>query len=193
MKNTERIFVYFIGFLIGLLMVSVILMRRANREAAAIADPWAHHIEAAEALAAEPLPPEVEPAILKGSLLGFGYLPATGSPRERVWIMNFEDSYPYVRIVQDLQSGTLRYMAADQIQLKLAPGVDVAELSPLLDTLGLRLRNFNRKHGLVVLGVLNTSLEAVPQTLSALEPWADLIERAEPDTIRFREKPRPEI
>ncbi|NCG09258.1 MAG: hypothetical protein GWO81_06785 [Verrucomicrobia bacterium] len=189
MKNTERIFVYFIGFLIGLLMVTAILMRRAAREEAAIADPWAHHIEAAAAVAAEPLPPEVEPAMLKGTLLGFGQLPASGTPRERVWIMNFEDSYPYVRIVQELQSGTLHYMAADQIKLKLAPGVDVAELSPLLDTLGLRLRNFNRKHGVVVLGVLNTSLEAVPQTLAALEPWAELIERAEPDTIRFRQRP----
>lgn len=189
MKNTERIFVYFIGFLIGLLMVSAILMRRAARKEAAIADPWAHHIKAAAAVAAEPLPPEVEPAILKGAIMSFGHLPANETPRERIWIMNFKDSYPYVRIVQDLQSGTLHYMAADQIKIKLAPGIDVAALSPLLDTLGLRLRNFNRKHGIVVLGVLNTSIEAVPQTLEALKPWAELIERAEPDTIRFRQRP----
>ena len=45
---------------------------------------------------------------------------------------------------------------------------------------GLRLRNFNRKHGVVVLGVLNTGMEAVPQTFAALEPWAELIELAEP-------------
>lgn len=186
MKNTERIFVYFIGFLIGLLIVSTILMRRAAREEAAITDPWAHHMEAAAAVAAKPLPPEVEPAMLKGSVMSFGYLPTDEPYRERVWIMNFDDSYPYVRIVQNLQSGILEYMAADQIKIKLAPGIDVAELSPLLDTLGLRLRNFNRKHGIVVLGVLNTSIKAVPQTLDALEPWAELIERAEPDTIRFR-------
>ena len=75
--------------------------------------------------------------------------------RERVWILSFVDSYP-LRIVEDQLSGELSYMAADQLQIKLADGVDVAELSPALDALGLRLRNFNRKYNRVVVGVLHT-------------------------------------
>lgn len=189
MKNTERFFVFFVGFMIGLAIVTLILMRRAAREDAVVADPWAFHLEAAAAVDAEPLPREVEPAMLKGRVLRFGYLPAEGNPRERVWIINFDDSYPYVRIVEDLKSGSLYYMAADQVKVGLAEGVDVTALSPALEALGLRLRNFNRKHRVVVLGVLNTGLEAVPQTLAALEPWAELIELAEPDYIHFRKLP----
>lgn len=187
MKHTERYFVFFVGFMIGLAIVSLILMRRAAREDAVIADPWTHHLESAAAVAAEPLPPQVEPAMLKGKVLQYGYVPVEGDARQRVWILRFEDSYPYVRIVEDLKNGSLQYMAADQIQLKLMDGVDVAALSPALEQLGLRLRNFNRKHGVVVLGVLHTGMEAVPQTLAALEPWAELIELAEPDYIQFRE------
>jgi hypothetical protein len=77
-------------------------------------------------------------------------------------------------------------MAADQIQVELAEGVDVTDLSPMLDALQLRLRNFNRKHDSVVLGVLHQGLDAVPDTLKALEPWALLIKSAQPDTLRFR-------
>ncbi|CAI8331055.1 MAG: Uncharacterised protein [Opitutia bacterium UBA7350] len=187
MKNSERIFIYFIGFLMGLLMVSAILMRRAARDDVVVADPWGYHINNAATANAEHLPIKVQPAMLVGKILRFGYLPNVNHPQERIWILSFDDSYPYVRIVENLESGKLRYMAADQIQIKLADGVDVAELSPALEALGLRLRNFNRKHNLVVTGVLNTSLQAVPDTISALEPWASLIEHAGPDLIRFRE------
>jgi hypothetical protein len=188
MKNSDRIFVFFVGFLIGLGIVSAILMRRSAREEAATVDPWTRHLEAAAAAQFEPLPPEVQPAMVRGHVIRFGYLPNPEDPRERAWIMNFDDSYPYVRIVENLQDGTLRYMAADQIKVKLAEGIDVAELSPALDSLGIRLRNFNRKHGIVVVGVLDTELEAIPRTIAALEPWAELIESAEPDTIRFRQQ-----
>lgn len=187
MKNSERIFVYFIGFLIGLLMVSAILMRRAARETAVVADPWAYHLKNAATADAEPLPSQVEPAMLLGTVLRFGYQPDATEARERVWILSFDDSYPYVRIVEDQVSGELTYMAADQLQIKLADGVDVAELSPALDALGLRLRNFNRKYNRVVVGVLHTGLQAVPDTIVALEPWSALIEKAEPDYIQFRE------
>ena len=187
MKNTERLFVFFVGFMIGLAIVSLILMRRAAREDAAVTDPWAFHLKAAAAVEAEPLPQAVEPAMLKGRVLRFGYLPGQEAASERVWIINFDDSYPYVRIVEDLKSESLYYMAADQVKIELAEGVDVAALSPALEALGLRLRNFNRKHGVVVVGVLNTGLEAVPQTLAALEQWAELIELAEPDYLQFRQ------
>jgi hypothetical protein len=77
-------------------------------------------------------------------------------------------------------------MAADQISIHLAEGVDVTKLKPMLDELGLRLRMFNRKEDLAVIGVLNTQIDAVPTTLEALQPWSDLFESAEADLLRFQ-------
>ena len=77
-------------------------------------------------------------------------------------------------------------MAADQISIYLNEGVDVTELKPMLDELGLRLRMFNRKEGLAVIGLLNTQIDAVPSTIEALQPWSDLFESVEADMLRFK-------
>lgn len=187
MKNSERVSVYFVGFIIGMVIVSMLLARRA-RKSEHVADPWYAHHEQVEAAGAEPLPTGVEPSILAGDVLRFGYLPSAGEPKERVWLLNFRKSYPYVRVVEDLETGELRYMAADQIRVRLAEGVDVTALKPMLDQLQLRLRMFNRKEGLVVLGVLNTQIDAVPATLVAIEPWQDQFVSAGPDWIEFKEE-----
>lgn len=185
MKTNERLSVYFIGFIIGMILVSMIMLRRSAREEAAV-DPWMAHNEAVATAGVEPLPETVEPAMLKGQVLRFGHLPNKESAKERIWLLNFKESYPYVRVVESITSGELRYMAADQIKITLADGVDVAELSPLLDATKLRLRNFNRKHGVVVLGVLSTEIDGVPATLEAIEPWSAFFKTAEPDLIEFR-------
>ena len=187
MKNNERLSVYFIGFILGMVMVSFIMMRRAAREQAA-EDPWMMHHEAVEAAGVEPLPDRVEAVMLQGQVLRFGYLPNAEAARERVWLLNFKESYPYVRVVENLDTGALSYMAADQIKIILAEGVDVAALAPMLDTLHLRLRNFNRKHRVVVLGVLNADIDAVPATLNAIHPWGRFFEFAGPDLLEFRDR-----
>ena len=124
--------------------------------------------------------------MFNGKILRFGYLPGEAAATERVWLLNFKESYPYVRVVEDLKTGALRYMAADQIKITLADGVDVTDLAPMLDETQLRLRNFNRKHGVVVLGVVSTEIDGVPATLEAIQPWSKFFESAGPDTIEFR-------
>jgi len=186
MKNSDRIVVYLVGFILGMLLVSWILSRRAEREEAAV-DPWvAHNSEAVAAGDAEPLPAGMPASIHKGRIIDFGYLPDAEAPAERVWLLNFEKSYPYVRVVEDLSSGEFRYMAADQICIELGEGVDVTELKPMLDALGLRLRMFNRKERLAVVGVLHTRIDAVPATIEAVRPWGELFVAAEPDLLRFQ-------
>ncbi|WP_146209211.1 hypothetical protein [Coraliomargarita sinensis] len=177
--------VYFTGFLMGLILVSLIMSRRAARDQAKV-DPWLEHNAAMLDAGAEPLPKKVPGSIQKGLIIDYGELPAEGEPVHRVWLLRFEGSYPNVRIVEDIASGELRYMAADQIKLRLAKDVDVTELKPMLDELGLRLRMFNRKEKIAVLGVLHTGISAVPDTIQAIEPWSDLIERVEPDWILFK-------
>lgn len=185
MTNVDRFKVYGLGFVFGIVLVSLIMGRRASQEEQAV-DPWYDHRAQAEASGAEPLPEGVEVSLLKGEVLRFGYLPTEDAPVERVWLLNFRKSYPYVRVVETLADGTLGYMAADQVKVTLAEGVDVTDVKPMIDTLGVRLRMFNRKERAVVLGVLHTGIDAVPDTLEAMAPWGELFSEAGPDWIRFR-------
>lgn len=185
MSKMDRIIVYIVGFGLGTLMVSFLLARRAAKEEAT-ADPWVAHNTAMVEAGAESLPAAVPESMKVGRILDFGYLPDEATAQEKIWLLNFEDSYPYVRIVQDLVSGELTYMTADQVSVHLADGVDVTALKPLLDELGLRLRMFNRKDQLAVVGVLHTGIAAVPETIQALAPWAELTRSVEPDYIQFK-------
>ncbi|WPJ97423.1 hypothetical protein SH580_06830 [Coraliomargarita algicola] len=188
MKTSDRIIVYGVGFLIGMLLVSMLLSRRTQREEAAV-DPWVAHNAEMVAAGAEPLPSAMPAAIHQGQIIDFGYLPNAEQPEQRVWLLNFEESYPYVRAVESVASGEFSFMAADQICIYLAQGVDVTELKPMLDELGLRLRMFNRKESIAVIGVLNTQIDAVPATIAAVQPWSDLFVSAQADVLRFKGKP----
>lgn len=187
MKNSDRMVVYFAGFVLGMFLVSFIMLRRAAKEDAAT-DPWVEHNAAMVESGAELLPASVPEALTKGRIIGFGFLPDTEQAEERVWLLNFDESYPFVRIVETLETGALRYMAADQIKIILAEGQDVAELKPMLDALNLRMRMFNRKEGLAVVGVLHTGIDAVPETLAAIQPWSENFDRAEPDWMLIKDQ-----
>lgn len=183
--GNNRIVVYFGGFLLGMILVSLIMSRRAAREQGRV-DPWLEHNEEMVEAGAEPLPQQVPSSIREGRIIDYGMLPDEAEPRERVWLLNFDESYPYVRVIQNITTGELSYMAADQIKIVLAEEVDVTELKPMLDQLGLRLRMFNRKEKIAVVGVLHTGISSVPDTLAAIHPWSELFEKAEPDWILFK-------
>lgn len=185
MNSTKRILVYLGGFLIGMMLVSMIINRRAT-QGEVRPDPWLEHNQQMIDAGAEPLPEAVPSSISEGLVIDFGYLPSEESAKEAVWLLTFEESYPYVRVVKDLDTGGLSYMAADQISIRLAEGVDVTDLKPMLDELELRLRMFNRKEKLVIVGVVSTHLDAVPATIQLLQPWAKLFSSVGPDYIRFQ-------
>jgi hypothetical protein len=185
MQGNQRIAVYFVGFLLGMLLVSGLMTRRAAREQAR-ADPWVGHNAAMIEAGAAPLPAAVAGPMAQGRMIDYGTLPGAGDPQERVWLLQFEKSYPNVRVLQEVGSGELHYMAADQVVVELAPGVDVTALKPMLDQLGLRLRMFNRKERIAVVGVLHTGIAAVPDTLEAMAPWDEMFVRSEPDWILFK-------
>lgn len=183
--GSHRIITYFAGFLIGMMLVSLIMSRRAAREQAK-ADPWKTHNLEMVAAGAAPIPEGAPGPIKNGLILDYGLLPDQADATERVWLLKFEESYPYVRVVENIADGKLGYMAADQIKITLTEDVDVTELKPMLDQLGLRLRMFNRKEKIAVVGVLHTGISAVPDTLAAIEPWTELFDNAEPDWILFK-------
>ncbi len=184
-RNGDRIMVYFAGFLIGMMLVSLILSRRAARERAQN-DPWMEHNAAMVEAGVAPLPESAPEIMRHGRILDYGLLPDEDNPEERVWLLNFDESYPFVRVVEDMATEELGFMAADQITIQLADGIDVTQLKPMLDELGLRLRMFNRKEQVAVVGVLHTGISAVPDTLTAIQPWSEKFEKAEPDWILFK-------
>lgn len=187
MKNGDRVTVYLVGFVLGTLLVSLILSRRAAKETQP-PERWVLEQQAGLSLEeGEALPEGVPDFIREGTLLGFGYLPEGGAePEERVWLLNFDKSYPYVRVVQNIETGSVNYMAADQILIQLKAGVDVTELKPMLDALDIRLRMFNRSERIAVVGVLGTALDGVAATVEAVQPYAALFELAEPDWLLFK-------
>jgi hypothetical protein len=189
MKTKERIFIYVIGVAIGMVLVSVLISRRSEKAKQAV-DPWVlHNRDVIDAGAAEPLPSKLPDVLQAGMILDFGYLPSGSEvPQARVWLMNFKDSYPYVRVVEQLSDGAIEYMAADQILIVLKPGIDVTELKPILDTLGLRVRMFNRKEHILVVGVISTEIDAVDQTIELLRPWSEKYSSISPDFIRLQPK-----
>ena len=185
MGKTDRIVIYIVGFVLGSLMVSMLMKRRAYKEETRI-DPWVTHNAVAVEAGAEPLPESIPAVMQVGKILNFGYLPNADEPQFKVWHLNFAESYPYVRVEEDLSTGEFSYMAADQILIELADGVDVTALKPMLDHLELRLRMFNRKDQIAVVGVLSTEIDAVPATIEALQPYVELFHAVGPDAIELK-------
>ena len=62
----------------------------------------------------------------------------------------------------------------------------ITALKPMLDELGLRLRMFNRKDQIAVIGVLSTQIDAVPATIEAVQPYSELFRAVGPDVIEFK-------
>jgi len=62
----------------------------------------------------------------------------------------------------------------------------VTALLPMLEALELRLRMFNRKDQIAVVGVLSTQIDAVPATIEALQPYSELFRSVGPDMIEFK-------
>lgn len=65
MKTSERFTVYIVGFLVGMVIVSMMMARRAAKRDQAI-DPWHQHHEQVQAAGVEPLPEGVQAAMLEG-------------------------------------------------------------------------------------------------------------------------------
>ena len=105
---------------------------------------------------------------------------------ERIWLLQFKKSYPYIRIVEDLETGLIEIMAADQIMLYLNDGVDVTDLKEELDAHNLKVRMFNRNQNIVVVGVLNKGVDAVPMTLNLVSNWSEWVLQAVPDYIQVQ-------
>ena len=188
MKKIDRIMVYLVGFGLGTLLVSTLMFRRAEMSQNRT-DPWIEHNQAMLAAGAESLPKGVPAALLKGRMIDFGHLPEGSHPVKKVWLLNFKESYPYVRVTQIIADGSFQYMTADQIVIDLADGVEVTRLKPVLDSLNLRVRMFNRKDQKVVVGVLHTGISAVPDTINALRAANDTalaLCRIHPDWIQFK-------
>jgi len=186
MKQKDRFYIFGIGVLLGCVLVSLMMNRReASREMAR--ESWSHvPAESAGADGVPALPEELAEAMRAGKVLYF----EEAGDGSKVWVLGFTDSYPYVRVVEDSETGSLRYMAADQVVVELADGVDVSAMRSVARDLRVNVRMFNRRENRVVIGTVVSGAQAVPETIAALEPYADLYKSAQPDYILFRDNER---
>tara|TARA_B100001093_G_scaffold289463_1_gene276462 strand:+ start:681 stop:1232 length:552 start_codon:yes stop_codon:yes gene_type:complete len=183
MKQTDRIVVYIIGFVIGTLLVSAYLNNRQTEASKLEAEritqsQWPDEVK--------PLPESVPTAFLKGELMDFGLIENRDQESVYIWILEFSKSYPYVRISHNLKSDEIEIMAADQVIIHTREDIDITVLKPELDKLGLKVRMFNRSKNMMVIGVLNRDLNTIPETLEAIKPWSHLYRSASADYISVR-------
>ena len=183
MKQTDRIVVYIMGFVIGTLLVSVYLNNRQNNASLLEAErmsysQWPEHVR--------PFPETVPSAFLKGALIDYGLIGNNEQEAVYIWILEFSKSYPYVCISQKLNSGEIEIKAADQVIIHTREDIDITMLKPELDKLGLKVRMFNRSRNMMVIEVLNRDLNAISETLEAIKPWSHLYTSATADYISVR-------
>ena len=179
MKQTDRILIYIVGFTIGSLLIFTYLRNKNIERKLSIES----RIDDSGSISDYQFPDALPSVFRKGIILTSGELLNHNNQREIIWILEYSDSYPFVRIVYNLDMGTLEIMAADQILLHLNKGVDVTRLSSTLKELGLFVRMFNRSESILVVSVLNMGLHGVPETIEAFRPATHLIKSIKPDYI----------
>lgn len=179
MKLWDRILIYGIGFAIGTTVLSFYWQFKSAR--ADLAEQTYQQYVGNESQL--PFPKSLPEVFRQGQVLVSGSITNTEGEGENVWIVEYKKSYPFVRIVENPVRGSVEIMAADQVLLYLHAGVDVTDLQPALNSIGLRVRMFNRDEQVMVVSVLDNALNAVPKTLEALEPWSDLLKSSTPDYI----------
>tara|TARA_X000000368_G_scaffold12908_1_gene10406 strand:+ start:122 stop:676 length:555 start_codon:yes stop_codon:yes gene_type:complete len=179
MKQTDRILIFVIGFTIGSLLIYTYLRNKTIERDLTIE----RRIDDSMTSSHYKFPDALPSVFRTGVVLASGELLNSEKQREIIWILEYSDSYPFVRIVHNLDMSTLDIMAADQILLHLNDGVDVTELSSRLKELGLFVRMFNRSEGILVVSVLNMGLRGVPETIEALMHADSLIKIIQPDYI----------
>jgi hypothetical protein len=180
MKQTDRIVIYVVGFALGTLLVSTYFQFKERQQIQEESE-----TVFSNARLPNPLPDSVPAVFSKGSLIDYVEI-QTDLRSERIWLLQFKKSYPFVRIVQDRVDGSLKIMAADQILVHLNEGTDVTDLKEQLATHNLKVRMFNRNENIVVIGVLNRGFDAVPQTLELVSSWTHWVQSAVPDYIEVR-------
>ena len=100
--------------------------------------------------------------------------------------MEYSNNYPFVRISRNLNDDTIQFMAADQFILKVKDNYKITDFKPILDSLNLRVRTFNKNENILVVEVFNRNLDAFHKTLQELEDWKYMLDYVRPDYIEVK-------
>jgi hypothetical protein len=184
LSDKERVTTFLIGILFGCLIVAGLLERRNQRKAS--------HEEISNAPVpewAQPLPEGLPIALRRGRIKEFKENEGT---KARSWLVEYEDNYPFVLIEEDPANDptTLKYTAADRIITTPKPSTTYKDYQDQLIQLQLQPREHFKKKGIIIVGILDPTIDKLPATLETLQKHP-LIQSASLDHIEVRKEERP--
>ena len=169
----SRVYVFFLGFLISTILITLYLdFKSSSKE---------DKINELVTKDHEPFPEKVPDVLKSGRCIDAGFI-----ENEYVWIMEYSNNYPFVRISRNLDDDTIQFMAADQFILKVKDNYKITDFKPILDSLNLRVRTFNKNENILVVEVFNRNLDAFHKTLQELEDWKYMLDYVRPDYIEVK-------
>tara|TARA_B100001093_G_C26762693_1_gene986461 strand:+ start:879 stop:1445 length:567 start_codon:yes stop_codon:yes gene_type:complete len=186
MKQTKRLQVFGIGFVLGCLVVSLIIGgKKAEKDAVekALQTPQ-NQTESGEY--SEPIPINSPKPILAGRIQEFKKEVLENGFERRSWLLKFNHNYTWVQMDQfDTDEGIrYRYIAADQIQVKVKEGSDSRAFRESLDPSMFHYREYHKKPKLYVVGINHPHIDSVSLALIKIKenPY---VTWAESDKILF--------
>lgn len=182
MKQTDRIVIFIVGFVLGTLLISSIMKNKAYK----ISRTNEVNANLFEDFNEFGLPDDFPEILKKGKLIDSRKLVNDRNESVIVSIFEYNNSYPFVRVTYNINNDKMEIMAADQVVIRLKNGKDVTDLAQILNEYGLFVRMFNRSENIVVISVFGDRINAIDNTINSLSVYNDVIDCIEPDYIKIR-------
>ncbi len=198
---TEKMTVYFVGVMLGILLLVLInRWRHAGRD-----DDDAHRnavsgmIETMITASGLRNLPEASPAYLRQSELA-GYImtqPDAEGRHQYIWVLRVAEGHPWIRVVEELELAgeaeptSLSYtvMTADEVLVRPVAGLDRRRMEQRLAAMGYELRTYLAGESAWSVGISNTpEVFSVPKAIQRLsrQSESDWVREVQPRYIHWR-------
>lgn len=192
----EKVGVYAMGLVLGIVLVSLIQRERRSGEESGGRFLGKAIESMIESSGLRNLP-EGSPDYLRESRL-LDYLltlPDASGRFEYIWILEVEEGYPRVRVIEQLEqrgpeepwvSQGFSIMAADQVLVQPAPGVEPEALDPYLQSLSWSRGDFFAGPQAWVVQLDESAPLSVPKAIRRLAEAEELVQAAFPLIIHWK-------
>lgn len=191
MKQTQRLKIFGIGFILGCVVVSFIISAKNAKKRQMeklLEEPQNQTISGDFA---EPIPDGVPAAIKAGRIAEFKHWGKNSeqstNKRNRSWLLKFNHNYTWVQMDEIVDQDKVEYIyqAADQVQVKLNSGIKRSTFIESLDNEKYHYREFHKKPEIHIIGINSVTIDSVSSAISDLASNPLIID-TKPDLILFK-------